>query len=79
MLKLELLKLTKEYVQYKFFPEDDKDNFGIVQVNRKDHEDCLIIQDAKDVSSVYRRMAIFRVRKLVYDGDFPKTSACAWG
>lgn len=36
MLTLELLKLTDEYVQYKFFPEDDKSNFGIVQVDVKE-------------------------------------------
>ena len=34
MLTLELLELTEEYVQYKFYPEGNNDNFGIVQVNR---------------------------------------------
>lgn len=78
MLTLELLELTEEYVQYKFYPEGKKDNFGIVQVNRKNFKDRFIVKEAVDVSDMYRVMAMFRVGKLVQDGEFPETSACAW-
>lgn len=60
MLTLELLELTEEYVQYKFYPEGK------------------IVKEAVDVSDMYRGMAMVRVGKLVQDGEFPETSACAW-
>lgn len=78
MLTLELLELTEEYVQYKFYPEGKKDNFGIVQVNRKNFKNRFVVQEAVDVSDMYQVMAMFRVGKLVQDGEFPETSACAW-
>ena len=78
MLTLELLKLTDEYVQYKFFPEGDKSNFGIVQVNLKDPKNRFVVQDAVNVSGMYKGMALFRVSKLIKDGELPETSACAW-
>lgn len=78
MLTLELLELTEEYVQYKFYPEGKKDNFGIVQVNRKNFKDRFILKEALDVSDMYRGMAMVRVGMLVQDGEFPETSACAW-
>lgn len=78
MLTLELLKLTDEYVQYKFFPEGKKGDFGIVQVNLNDFNDRFIVQEAADTSDMYRVMAMFRVGKLVKDREFPETSACAW-
>ena len=78
MLTLELLKLTDEYVQYKFFPEDDKNNFGIVQVDVKEPAKRFVAQDAKNVSGMYKGMAMVRVSLLAKNGDFPQTSACAW-
>lgn len=78
MLTLELLELTEEYVQYKFYPEGKKDNFGIVQVNRKNFKDHFIVKEVVDVSDMYRVMAMFRVGKLVQDREFLETSACAW-
>ena len=78
MLTLELLKLTDEYVQYKFFPEDDKSNFGIVQVDVKEPAKRFVVQDAKNVSGMYKGMAMVRVGLLAKNGDFPQTSACAW-
>ena len=78
MLTLELLELTDEYVQYKFYPEDDKDNFGVVQVDIKDHTKRFVVQNAKDVSDMYKGMALYRVSLLVKNGEFPQTSACAW-
>ena len=78
MLTLELLELTEEYVQYKFYPEGKKDNFGIVQVNRKNFTDRFIVKEAIGLSDMYQVMAMFRVGKLVQDGEFPETSACAW-
>ena len=78
MLTLELLKLTAEYVQYKFFPENDKSNFGIVQVDIKEPTKRFVVQDAKNVSGMYKGMAMFRVSLLAENGDFPQTSACAW-
>lgn len=78
MLTLELLELTEEYVQYKFYLEGKKDNFGIVQVNRKNFKDRFILKEALDVSEMYQVMAMFRIDKLAQDGEFPETSACAW-
>lgn len=78
MLTLELLELTEEYVQYKFYPEGIKDNFGIVQVNRKNFKDRFIVKEVVGVSEMYRGMAMVRVGKLVQDVEFPETSACAW-
>lgn len=78
MLTLELLKLTDEYVQYKFFPEDDKSNFGIVQVDVKEPAKRFVVQDAKNVSGMYKGMAMVRVSLLVKNSEFPQTSACAW-
>lgn len=78
MLTLELFELTKEYVQYKFFPEGDKGNFGIVQVNLKNFKDRFVVRNARDVSDMYKGMALYRVSKLVEHGELPETSACAW-
>lgn len=78
MLTLELLKVTDGYVQYKFFPEGDKTNFGIVQVNLKDAKSRFVVQDALDVSGMYKGMAMVRVSELVETGELPETSACAW-
>lgn len=79
MLTLELFKLTKEYVQYKFFPEGKEDNFGIVQVSLNDYKNRFVVRDAEDVSSVYRGMAMVRVGMLVQADTFPQRSAMAWG
>jgi hypothetical protein len=76
MVTLELLKLTKEYAQYKFFPEGNAENFGIVQVYLK-NKVPIMVQDAKDVSSIYKGMALMRVAKLAEDGEFPNVSSCA--
>lgn len=78
MLTLELLALTDEYVQYKFYPEDDKNNFGIVQVDVKEPTKRFVVQDAKDVSGMYKGMAMVKVSLLAKNGEFPQTSACAW-
>ncbi|CDD11792.1 uncharacterized protein BN587_00702 [Phascolarctobacterium succinatutens CAG:287] len=78
MLTLELLELTEEYVQYKFYPEGKKDNFGIVQVNRKNFKDRFIVKEVVGVSEMYRGMAMVRVGKLVQYVEFPETSACEW-
>lgn len=53
MLTLELLELTKEYVQYKFYPEGITDTFGIVQVNLNDFSRVLV-KDVDGVSSGYK-------------------------
>ncbi len=79
MLTLELLKLTEEYVQYKFFPEGNEDNFGIVQVSLKNYLDRFVVKDAYDVSDVYHGMAMVRVGMLVKAGEFPQKSGMAWG
>ena len=78
MLTLELLELTEEYVQYKFFPEGDKNNFGIVQVDVREPMNRFVVQNAKDISNMYKGMALYRVSLLVKNGEFPQTSACAW-
>ena len=62
MLTLELLKLTDEYVQ----------------VDIKDPTKRFVVQDAKNVSGMYKGMAMVRVSLLAENGDFPQTSACAW-
>lgn len=78
MLTLELLMLTAEYVQYKFYPEGDRDNFGIVQVGLKDFERALI-KDAEDVGSEYKGQAWAQVTRLIKRGEFPAESGSAWG
>ena len=78
MLTLELLELTKEYVQYKFFPEGRTDVFGIVQVNLKDFSRSLV-KDAEGVSSRYKGHAWAQVERLARRGVFPEKSGAAWG
>ena len=77
MLTLELLELTEEYVQYKFFPEGKEDNFGIVQVNLADFNRVLI-KDAQNVHDWYRRHAWAQVERLARRGVFPQRSGAAW-
>ena len=33
MVKIILHKITKEYVQYRFYPEGEDGEYGIIQVN----------------------------------------------
>lgn len=47
-------------------------------MNRKNFKNRFVVQEAVDVSDMYQVMAMFRVGKLVQDGEFPETSACAW-
>lgn len=78
MLTLELLELTDEYVQYIFYPEGKKDNYGIVQVELKTLKRSLI-KDAEDVGSEYKGQAWAQVTRLIKRGEFPAESGRAWG
>ena len=78
MLTLELLEVTKEYVQYKFYPEGIIDTFGIVQVNLNDFSRVLV-KDVDGVSSGYKGQAWAQVERLARKGTFPEKSGAAWG
>ncbi|MBR6636025.1 MAG: hypothetical protein IKK97_01095, partial [Phascolarctobacterium sp.] len=71
MIFLQLLKLTEEYVQYKFFPNDNKQDFGIVQVDRKTLKRTLIKDTKGDFETVYKGMAWGKVAKMVKANNFP--------
>lgn len=78
MIKLRLLKLTDEYVQYKFFPEGDMNDFGIVQVSLKNCLERFIVKKAKNSLSMYELHAMAHVSNFVKNDNFPETSAREW-
>jgi len=77
MVKIVLHKLTKEYVQYKFYPEGREGKYGIVQINLSDYKRVLV-QDIEDEWSAYKCHAWHQAEKLAREGKFPQVSWAAW-
>lgn len=75
---LQLLKLTEEYVQYKFFPNDNGQDFGIIQVDRKTLKRTLIQDTKGNFETVYKGMAWSKVAKMVKANNFPKEAYSIW-
>lgn len=73
---LELELLTDEKVSYRYYPEC-REEFGIVSLIRKTNE---IIHDKAypDNSGMYKRQAIYRIRKYNESGIFPERATVMW-
>lgn len=77
MVTIELCKKTKEYVQYKFYPEGKTEKFGIVQVNLSDFKRVLV-KDIENEWSAYKGHAWREVERFARKGEFPQHSMVAW-
>lgn len=77
MVKIVLHKLTKEYVQYKFYPEGRGEEYGIVQINLDDYKRVLV-KDIDGVWSAYKGHAWHQAEMLARKGSFPEESWEAW-
>ena len=73
---LELELLTDEKVSYRYYPEC-KEDFGIVSLMRKTNQ---IIHDKvyPDDSGMYKRQAVYRMRKYNESGKFPEKATVMW-
>ena len=73
-IKLELL--TEEKVSYRYYPEGGED-YGIVSLMRKTNK---VIHDKvyPDISGMYARQAVYRMRQYNKTGEFPEKATVMW-
>ena len=76
MERIELELLTDDIVSYRYYPEGGEE-YGIVSLNRKTDE---IVHDKvyPDISGMYKRQALYRMRKYNETGEFPEKATVAW-
>ena len=77
MVKIILHKITKEYVQYRFYPEGEDGEYGIIQVNLENY-DFDILKDIPGIWDAYKFHACSHINKLVRNGEFSEESWEAW-
>lgn len=78
MIRLELLELTKEYVRYKFFPDDEGNDFGVVQVDRRNLKRSLVQETKAGDSTWYRLHAWNSVARFIEKNNFPEKIVIGW-
>ena len=73
---LELEQLTDEKVSYRYYPECGEE-YGIVSLMRKTDE---IVHDKvyPDISGMYKRQALYRMREYNESGEFPEKATVMW-
>ncbi|MDO4755056.1 MAG: hypothetical protein Q4A54_01845 [Parabacteroides sp.] len=71
-------KQTKEYVQYKFFPEGKESDYGIIQIDIGTLERSLIKDTDKKHASMYKGQAWRKISQYIAEGKFPETAMAAW-
>ncbi|MBR0150990.1 MAG: hypothetical protein IJP89_06485 [Synergistaceae bacterium] len=73
-IRLELL--TDEIVSYRYYPEGGEE-YGIVSLNRKTNE---VVHDKAypNVSGMYKRQAVYRMRRYNEAGEFPEKATVIW-
>ena len=76
MERIELELLTDERVSYRYYPEF-RDDFGIVSLMRKTDK---VIHDKvyPDVTTMYVRQAVYRMRQYNKAGEFPEKATVMW-
>ena len=72
---IELEFLSDDKVSYRYYPEG-KEEYGIVTLMRKTDE--VIHDKVYDVSGMYKRQAVYRMRKYNETGEFPKKATIMW-
>jgi hypothetical protein len=71
-------KQTKEYVQYKFFPEGNESDYGIIQVDIGTLNRSLIKDTDANYASTYKGHALYKISQYVEKGEFPETAISIW-
>lgn len=77
MLRLKLHDLTDEYVEYKFYPEQE-DCFGIVGMTLKDKKLYYPKFLSEEYGDYYQMHAYFALRDFVEENSFPQTGTRCW-
>ena len=77
MEKLELLEVNEDKVVYKYFPETETEDFGIVSVNRKTGE-RKIEKLFEKYGKTYAFHACRRLENYIAEGKFPVNGGVAW-
>lgn len=77
MVKITLHRLTKEYVQYKFFPEGRGEEYGIVQLNLAPRKRVLV-KDIENVWDEYKGHAWHRMEDMAREGNFLQEAWAIW-
>ena len=77
MVRIELLKLTEEEAVYKYFPEQEKEKYGIVAVNRSTGKRS-IRQKLEEYTSEYAFQACRQIERYIAKGDFKTSGMIAW-
>lgn len=78
MVRIEFLKKTDDFVQYRFYPECKDDDFGVVQVTLKDFVRTLVRDTDKKYMSWYKRHAWKLVEKYARKNEFPEIAEAIW-
>ena len=76
VVRIELLSLDDE-VTYKYFPEQETENFGIVSVNRHTGERFIKVK-AKGYGSEYAFHACREIERYIKKGEFKPKGVVAW-
>lgn len=77
MEKLELLEVNEHKVIYKYYPEQETENFGVVSVNRKTGE-RKIEKLFDNYGKTYAFHACRELERYINNGNFPVKGGVAW-
>ncbi len=77
MERLELLEVNEDKVIYKYYPETEKEKFGVVSVNRKTGE-RKIEKLFEGYGTEYAFHALRRLEHYISKGSFPVSGGTAW-
>ena len=77
MVRIELLSLTETEAIYKYFPEHETENYGIVSVNRQSGK-RIIRQAASGYGSEYAFHACHEIDRYIAANNFKPKGMAAW-
>ena len=77
MERLELLEVNESKVIYKYYPEQETENFGVVSVNRKTGE-RKIEKLFDNYGKMYAFHACRELERYITNGNFPVKGGVAW-
>ena len=77
MVKIELLSVDETDAVYKYFPEQETENYGVISVNRKTGERS-IRQKALKYGSEYAFHACREIERYIAKNDFKSRGLVAW-
>lgn len=77
MVKLLLIQITEETVQYQYFPEG-KEHYGVLSLNRANGDINILKEAENDKFNTYIHHAMTTLEKFYKNSVFPENYTVAW-